>query len=131
VRHNSAPAPPPQPAAPSTALPPARSAAEVSAAARAPAPPPEPAVAPDARTPRVWRVIAFTYNSQSAADKKVRSINERWPDFHAEVFSLKTRRAVYLVALGGRMTREDAASLLRRARAAGLPRDAYIQNYAE
>jgi hypothetical protein len=79
----------------------------------------------------LWRVIAFTYNSHDMAAKKVQQVNERWPSVHAAVFSPKDRRGYYLVALGGRMTREDAVKLQRKARGLGMPRDTYIQNYAE
>jgi hypothetical protein len=58
-------------------------------------------------------------------------VNERWPDLHASVFSPKDRRGFYLVALGGKMPREDALRVQRRARGMGLPRDTYIQNYTE
>ena len=139
VRHNSAPARAPAATAPPPAVPavpPAtpsvtRPAAEVPAPVASPARRPESAGAPDPHQSRNWRVIAFTYATESAADKKARQVNTKWPAFHAEVFSPKGRAGFYLVALGGRLTREDAARLQGRARAAGLPRDTYIQNYAE
>jgi eukaryotic-like serine/threonine-protein kinase len=90
-------------------------------------PPPVPALHPS--SPAVWRVIAFTYRSREAADKKVKQINGKWPDLHAEVFSPKGRHGYYLVALGDSMTRDDATRLQRKARAKGLPRDTYVQNY--
>jgi len=79
----------------------------------------------------MWRVIAFTYNSHGDAAKKVKQVNERWPNLHAAVFSPRERHGYYLVSLGGRMTREDAQKLRSKARGVGLPRDTYIQNYAE
>jgi eukaryotic-like serine/threonine-protein kinase len=79
----------------------------------------------------MWRVIAFTYTSHDMAAKKAKQVNERWPDLHAGVFAPKDRQGYYLVALGGRMRRDDAAKLQRKARGLGLPRDTYVQNYSE
>lgn len=90
---------------------------------------------PSAPAPEVplgsWRVIAFTYGSREAAEKKVAQVNRRWPTLNASVFVPKDKGGYYLVALGGRMKREDAARLQRKARSLGLPRDTYVQNYSE
>lgn len=86
----------------------------------------------ESRSPAaVWRVIAFTYRSREPALKKARQINTRWPELHAELFTPKRRRGYYLVALGNWMNREEATELEHRARRMGLPRDIYVQNYAE
>jgi hypothetical protein len=91
----------------------------------------EPAPHP-ARTGRaMWRVIAYTYTSRAVAEKKVRAINEKWPDLRPQVFAPGGAAGMYLVALGGRMTREEALNLQRRAQGKGLPRDTYVQNYLE
>jgi hypothetical protein len=105
------------------------------------APSPAPAAdAPDRRAPEpahsqtrsVWRVIAYTYAGHSAAEKKARHINEKWPALQAEVFAPQGRnRGPYLVALGGRMTRADAVRLQKTALARGLPRDTFVRNYSE
>jgi hypothetical protein len=79
----------------------------------------------------MWRVISYTYTSRAAAEKKVRAINEKWPDLRPQVFVPGGGNGMYLVALGDRMTREEALNLQRRARAKGLPRDTYVQNYSE
>jgi hypothetical protein len=47
------------------------------------------------------------------------------------VFSTKEKKGYYLVSLGGRMTREDALRRQKKARAEGLARDVYVQNYLE
>jgi hypothetical protein len=104
-----------------------------------PVPPPVRAQKPSPLEPKparaegkaMWRVIAFTYGSHDAASKKARQLNERWPDLHAAVFSPKERRGYYLVALGGRMKRDEALRVQKKARGVGLPRDTYIQNYSE
>jgi eukaryotic-like serine/threonine-protein kinase len=77
-----------------------------------------------------WRVIAYTYSRRQEAQKRVDSINQKWPSAGAECFSPNNGRAPFLVALGGRMTHDDAVRLLKIARGKGLPRDTYIQNYS-
>jgi hypothetical protein len=89
-------------------------------------PPPKPV---PATGKEMWRVIAFTYRTRDAAAKKVQQLNELHPGIHASVFLPKESRGYYLVALGGRMTREDAVRLQHSARGKGLPRDLYVQNY--
>jgi serine/threonine protein kinase len=78
----------------------------------------------------IWRVIAFTYRSRDAAAGKVRQINQAHPGLNASVFEPEGKSSYYLVALGGRMTYEDAVRLQRSARDKGLPRDLYVQNYS-
>jgi hypothetical protein len=108
------------------------------------APPPAPAprspvvVPPKPSAPKpssaesraIWRVIAFTYRTKAAAEKKVQQLNQYHPGLNATVFSPKGQ-VYYLVSLGGRMTREDAVRLQQTARGKGLPRDLYVQNYSE
>ncbi len=91
----------------------------------------EPA-APTAKNPRpYWRVVAYTYSRKQDAERKAQSINERWPNFDAEVITPSgSNNAPYLVALGGRMTRPDALRLRQQARRQGLPRDTFVQNYS-
>jgi hypothetical protein len=79
----------------------------------------------------MWRVIAFTYRSRAGAQKKVSQVNQRHPEFDAKVFSPKEKKGYYLVALGGRMSREDALRLQRKARSQGVARDVYVQNYLD
>jgi hypothetical protein len=79
----------------------------------------------------MWRVIAFTYRTRDAAAKKVQQLNQYHPGLHAAVFTPREQRGYYLVALGGRMTHEDAVRLQRSARGKGLPRDLYVQNYLD
>jgi hypothetical protein len=112
----------------------------VQAPAQVPAPLPKPVVpkftAPAISKPspvtgrEIWRVIAFTYRSRDAAAGKVRQINQAHPGLNASVFEPEGKSSYYLVALGGRMTYEDAVRLQRSARDKGLPRDLYVQNYS-
>jgi hypothetical protein len=75
-------------------------------------------------------VIVYTFAQREAAEKKAEAINRQHPDFKAEVFSPQGGRP-YLVALGGRMSREEASRLRSSAQESGLPRDSYIQNYSQ
>jgi hypothetical protein len=115
--------------------------------APAPAPVPMPTSLPKTATPKptvpaapkpsaaggkeMWRVIAFTYSTRTAAAKKVQQLNQDHPGLNAAIFRPRDRGSYYLVSLGGRMTHEDAVRLQRTARGKGLPRDLYVQNYLE
>jgi len=95
------------------------------------APPVRASTAPAPSGSAIWRVIAFTYRTREAAEKKVHQINSRWPDLHAAIFAPRERRGYYLVALGSRMPHDTATRLQHKARKLGLPRDIYVQNYSE
>src|ERR1017187_4464707 len=73
-----------------------------------------------------WRVVAYTYSRHQDAEKKAESINTRFAGIHAEVFRAGSS---YLISLGAHLTREEAATLQRKAIGKGLPRDTYIQNF--
>jgi hypothetical protein len=107
----------------------------VSAPTPAPVPPaaakPVVAQAHNSAGPANWRVVAYTYNRYSDAEKKVKTLNTRWSGFHAEVFAPHGKgQAPFFVGLGGRMTKEDAQSFYRRAMAKGLPRDTFTRNFS-
>jgi serine/threonine protein kinase len=106
-------------------------------------PKPSPLAAPNSRADRagtpdarpstgapIWRVIAYTYNGKTLAEKKVRSLNEKRPAWRAELFTPKGERGPYLVSLGGRMTLAEAERVQRDARAKGLPRDTFVRNFS-
>ena len=117
------------------------------AAASVPVEAPAPATLPKATVPspryhryrrpspavgkEMWRVIAFTYRTRGAAAKKVQQLNQYHPGLNAAVFSPKGKGGYYLVSVGGRMTHEEAVRLQHNVRGKGLPRDLYVQNYAE
>jgi hypothetical protein len=77
---------------------------------------------------KVWRVVAYTYNSKAQAEAQAKDIKARHPDVRPEAFTANGH-APYLVTLGGPMTREQAIALRARARKEGLAHGAYIQNY--
>jgi hypothetical protein len=79
----------------------------------------------------MWRVIAFTYKAYDDAAMRADQINQRYPDFHAAVFSPPDKKGYLLVSLGGRMSREDAVRLQGKARAESLARDVYIKKFLD
>jgi len=96
-------------------------------AAETPAPPPTPAASSTGMRDQ-WRVVAYTYNHQDQAQKKAATIAKRHPSLNPEVFT-PNGHAPYLVTVGGPMTRDEANAFKQKARADGLPRDIYTQNY--
>lgn len=76
-----------------------------------------------------WRVIAYTFNREADAVRRVNAIKDKHPDLQPEVFSPSGHGAPYLVALGGPVSKEQAERLRQRARGAGMPRDTFIRNY--
>jgi len=78
----------------------------------------------------IWRVIAFTYNARSHAEKKAKTINENNPSLHAQVFAPKGDRAPFFVSLGGRMTLAEAERVQKAARSKGLPKDTFVRNFS-
>jgi hypothetical protein len=114
------------------ATPPAAAAPVAAAPVEEPTAPERRAEKEPARPRSAWRVVAYTYSTHRDAEKRARTINARHPAFHAEVFAPRGKdRSPYLVALGGRMTREEAARLQKQAKSKGLPRDTFIRNYSE
>jgi len=75
-----------------------------------------------------WRVVAFTYNREDQATRKVQALAAKHPGLKPEVYT-PTGKAPYLVTLGGWMSAEEASAMRNRARSAGLPRDVYTRNY--
>ncbi len=79
----------------------------------------------------VWRVVLFTYDRVQDAQNRAQAVNSKHPDLHADVFSPNGQAGPYLVTVGGRLSREDAARLRRKAVSLGMPHDSYIQNYRQ
>ena len=75
-----------------------------------------------------WRVVAFTYNREEQAQKKVAEIAQSHPDLNPTVFT-PNGHAPFLVTLGGPMSMQEAFALSGKAKREGLPRDTYAQNY--
>lgn len=122
-RHSS-----PAPAVP--AAPPASSAPATAAPEGAPEATPKPNK-PSRKTGAAgtWRVVAYTYNTRPAAEKKARSLNEKWAQWHAEVIAARGKHGPYYIVVGGRMTRDEAERLQQQAHKKGLPRDSVARNF--
>ena len=75
-----------------------------------------------------WRVITFTYNRRTDAEKKVSDLARSHPELEPVMFT-PSGHAPYLVSIGGLMDRDAAYALARRSRSLGLPHDMYAQNY--
>ena len=93
--------------------------------------PPQAASKPSLAGEGIWRVIAFTFRTRAAAVKKVEQINQRHPRLEATVFSPKEKQGYYLVALGGRMSHEEALRMQKKARAEHVSPDLFVHNYVE
>jgi eukaryotic-like serine/threonine-protein kinase len=78
-----------------------------------------------------WRVIAYTFSRYKDAEKRARSIEQRWPEFQTEVFTPIADSRPYLVSLGKGLSRSAAERLQNKARTAGLPPDTFIRNYGK
>jgi eukaryotic-like serine/threonine-protein kinase len=113
----------PAPAPPQTQ---ATAPATAPAPARAPAAPP---AAPEAAAG--WRVVAYTYRSQTMAQDMVSKISEKHKDLRAEVFKPNAKGTAYLVTVGGAMDHDAAAKMVSKAKREGLPGDTYMQNFTE
>ena len=112
---------------------PAAQSAEQTAAS--PAPKPVTADLPPASLPASagsragWRVITFTYNRSTDAEKKVSELARSHPELEPAVFS-PSGHAPYLVSIGGVMDRDAAYALAHRSRSLRLPHDTFAQNYS-
>jgi hypothetical protein len=121
---------------PHSAPPVAKPAVQTAPAPAAPAPrvaaPPSPARNAEARPSptAIWRVVVYEYSRRAAAEQKAQALNQKQPELHAQVFAPRGNHAPYLVALGGFMTYDEAERVKKRARAAGMPRDTFVRNYA-
>ena len=98
-----------------------------------PAPRPAPAkaltqAAPATAERSVWHVVAYTYNQESAAQRKATELAAQYPKLEPQVFS-PTGHAPYLVTLGGGMNRQEAFAQRDAARTAGMPSDTYAMNF--
>jgi eukaryotic-like serine/threonine-protein kinase len=76
-----------------------------------------------------WRVITFTYNRRTDAEKKVSDLAHSHPELQPVVFT-PSGHAPFLVSIGGLMDRDAAYALAHRSRSLGLPHDLYAQNYS-
>lgn len=91
-----------------------------------PAPPPA-APATAGRKASGWSVIAGAYRSRDLAEKRMREMTTRWPNFHISVLESHEEKTPYLVVLGTNLSEDEAKALRQRAIESRLPRDTYIK----
>jgi hypothetical protein len=75
-----------------------------------------------------WYVIAYTYNHEDQAWKRVAEIMKRHPSLNPQVIA-PSGHTPFLISLGGAMSRSEAEAARNRARRQGMPRDTFIRNY--
>ena len=108
---------------------PATSAATPPAAAKAPSAAAVSAVAQVTTVSMAgWRVIAYSFNREEEAREQARELAQRFSELNPEVFAPKGGE-VWLVTLGGIMSRGEALALRERVIDMGLPEDTYAQNF--
>jgi hypothetical protein len=72
-------------------------------------------------------VIVGAYTAGEPAEKRMRTMIGRWPNFHISVSERQAEKTHYLVVLGQNLSEDQAEALRRRAVESGLPRDTYIK----
>lgn len=76
-----------------------------------------------------WRVVVLTFAHKDDAVSQAQKLNSKHPGFDPEVFS-PDPKGPYLIVLGGPTTQDEANRIRQKARSAGFPRDAYVQNFS-
>jgi len=75
-----------------------------------------------------WRVVAYTFNTEGEARDAAKALAQRFSQLNPRVFAPKGGE-LWLVTLGGIMSRGDALVLRDRAVDMGLPDDTYAGNF--
>jgi hypothetical protein len=80
---------------------------------------------------RVWFVIAGSHRQVEDAEKQVKQItqNDKWKEFKGEVYAPYGGNPYYAVVIGAHLTYTEAQQVLKRAVAAGLPKDTYLWTF--
>jgi serine/threonine protein kinase len=105
-------------------------AAPTAPPAAAPVPRPEPppvASRPDSRKASGWSVIVGAYGAREPAEKWMREMKKKWPNFEISLLETQAEKTRYLVVLGKNLSEDQAEALRKRAVASGLPRNTYIK----
>ncbi len=90
-----------------------------------------PPVAKKAVSQSGWAVIAAAYVSREAAEGRAAQIAKHSPAVRTQVFTSSSGTRMSYVLLGAGLTRAEADRVLRVARQAGAPRDAYVTKLIE
>lgn len=81
-------------------------------------------------TENVWFVIVGSYNDVSNAQKQADQINQKHPQFKAEVYApYDGEGPYYRVVIGANLTQSEAKALRDKALNAGLPEDSYYRTF--
>jgi hypothetical protein len=75
-----------------------------------------------------WRVIAYSFDREEEARQQARALAQRFSELNPEVFTPRSGD-VWLVTLGGIMSRGEALALRDKVIDMGLPEDTYAQNF--
>ena len=73
-----------------------------------------------------WAVIAATYGSYGAAQKRADRIRKQAPRLEPHVVPPEGQGKHYYIVLGSGLTQSEAERLLRNVRSMGAPRDSYV-----
>ncbi len=82
---------------------------------------------PHGRKADGWSVIVAAYGAREPAEKRMRALSSRWPDFNLSISEHRAEKTRYLLVLGQNLSEDQAEALRKRAVDSGLPRDTYIK----
>lgn len=74
-----------------------------------------------------WSVIVGAYRSRELAEKRMREMTKRWPNFKISVVETQEEKTPYLLVLGRNLSEDQAEALRKRAVESRLPGDTYIK----
>jgi hypothetical protein len=74
-----------------------------------------------------WSVIVGAYRSRELAEKRMREMTKKWPNFQISVLESPGEKTPYLLVLGRNLSEDQAQALRKRAFESRLPGDAYIK----
>jgi hypothetical protein len=74
-----------------------------------------------------WSVIVGAYGFREPAEKRMREMTKRWPNFEISVLESHAEKTPFLVVLGRNLSEDQAQALRKRAIESGLPGDTYIK----
>jgi cell division protein FtsN len=74
-----------------------------------------------------WSVIVAAYNFREPAEKRMKTLAEKFPKFNLSIYEQHADKIYYLVVIGQNISEDRADALRKRAISSGLPRDTYIK----
>ncbi len=67
------------------------------------------------------------YRSRELAEKRMREMTKKWPNFQISVIEPQAEKTPYLLVLGQNLSEDQAEALRQRAFKSRLPGDTYIK----